>query len=153
MLLSLQRTRLLHPSLRVCRPVPSIPALSRFQPRALLSTSPPKAQQPIKPELPKSDSKIELHENIYTIPNALTVSRIIACPFLGYFIVKGDFVNATWLLAYAGISDWVCCRNVMKRHKLTDGGPCCRSTATWQEDGIWEASLVAYWTQLPTRLL
>lgn len=48
-----------------------------------------------------------IRENIYTIPNALTVSRIIACPILGYSIVQGDFVLATGLLAYAGISDWV----------------------------------------------
>ena len=46
-------------------------------------------------------------ENIYTIPNALTVSRIISCPFLGYFIINGNFVYATSLLFYAGVSDLV----------------------------------------------
>lgn len=54
-------------------------------------------------EAPRTD----LRENIYTIPNLLTVSRIISCPFLGYFIVKGNFVAATSLLFYAGISDLV----------------------------------------------
>lgn len=49
----------------------------------------------------------ELRENIYTIPNALTVSRILACPVLGWSIVEGNFVMATSLLAYAGITDWV----------------------------------------------
>lgn len=48
-----------------------------------------------------------LRENIYTIPNLLTVSRIISCPFLGYFIVNGNFVAATSLLFYAGVSDLV----------------------------------------------
>jgi hypothetical protein len=48
-----------------------------------------------------------IRENIYTIPNALTISRILACPVLGWAIVKGDFVLATSLLAYAGITDWV----------------------------------------------
>ncbi|KAK9898995.1 hypothetical protein P389DRAFT_140803 [Cystobasidium minutum MCA 4210] len=48
-----------------------------------------------------------LRENIYTIPNLLTVSRIISCPFLGYFIVNGNFVAATSLLFYAGVSDLI----------------------------------------------
>lgn len=56
------------------------------------------------PPLPKSPV---IRENIYTLPNLLTVSRIISCPFLGYFIVKGNFVAATGLLFYAGISDLV----------------------------------------------
>lgn len=48
-----------------------------------------------------------IRENIYTLPNALTVSRILASPVLGYAIIQGDFVLATSLLAYAGITDWV----------------------------------------------
>lgn len=52
-------------------------------------------------------TKAVVHENIYTIPNFLTVSRIVSCPFLGYFIVQGDFKWATGLLFYAGVSDWV----------------------------------------------
>lgn len=50
---------------------------------------------------------LERRENIYTIPNLLTLSRIAACPFLGYFIVNGNFVAATGLLVYAGATDWV----------------------------------------------
>ncbi len=49
-----------------------------------------------------------LHENIYTIPNLLTVSRILACPVLGYYVVQENFVMATSLLAYAGLTDLVC---------------------------------------------
>lgn len=48
-----------------------------------------------------------IRENIYTIPNALTLSRILACPFLAWSIVNGNFAVATGLLAYAGVSDWV----------------------------------------------
>lgn len=48
-----------------------------------------------------------LRENIYTLPNLLTLSRIVSCPFLGYFIVQGNFGAATALLFYAGASDWV----------------------------------------------
>jgi len=46
-------------------------------------------------------------ENIYTIPNFLTVSRILACPVLGWSIVQGDFGLATGILAYASITDLV----------------------------------------------
>jgi len=49
----------------------------------------------------------EISESPYTIPNALTVARIIACPFLGYQIVQGDYVLATSLLFACGVSDWV----------------------------------------------
>lgn len=48
-----------------------------------------------------------LRENIYTIPNLLTVSRIFACPVLGWSILNNDFYLATGLLVYAGLSDIV----------------------------------------------
>lgn len=66
------------------------------------STPPP----PPKPEDGEKDSQ-ELHESPYTLPNALTVARIIACPFLGYSIVKGDFAMATGILAVSGFTDWL----------------------------------------------
>ncbi|KAG2137609.1 CDP-alcohol phosphatidyltransferase-domain-containing protein [Suillus bovinus] len=46
-----------------------------------------------------------LRENIYTIPNFLTVSRILSCPVLGWSILHDDFFLATGLLVYAGFSD------------------------------------------------
>lgn len=54
----------------------------------------------------KEDSE-DVTESPYTIPNALTLARIIACPFLGYQIVQGDYVWATSLLFACGVSDWV----------------------------------------------
>lgn len=48
-----------------------------------------------------------LRENIYTIPNLLTVSRILSCPVLGWSILHDDFFLATGLLVYAGLSDLV----------------------------------------------
>lgn len=65
--------------------------------------TPPKGKLLNKLKLPDT-----LRENIYTIPNLLTVSRILACPLLGYFIVQGNYVYATSLLAYAGLTDLVC---------------------------------------------
>ncbi|PVG04663.1 hypothetical protein CPB86DRAFT_692717 [Serendipita vermifera] len=53
----------------------------------------------------KPPSNITRRENIYTIPNLLTTSRILSCPILGWAIVQGNFPLATGLLAYAGFSD------------------------------------------------
>ncbi|KAF8586443.1 hypothetical protein K439DRAFT_1387162 [Ramaria rubella] len=54
-----------------------------------------------------SKPKLVIRENIYTLPNLLTVSRILACPVLGWSIVEGNFGIATSLLVYAGVTDWV----------------------------------------------
>ena len=53
------------------------------------------------------ESTLTKHENIYTLPNAITVSRILVCPFLGWSIISGNFAMATGILAYAGVSDLV----------------------------------------------
>lgn len=98
----LRRPIHLRPSVRPFRI--AVPRLSSSKDDAAAA---PKNQ--VKVPLPATDvkPKIELRENIYTIPNFLTVSRIIACPFLGYFIVQGNFTAATALLVYAGATDWV----------------------------------------------
>ena len=54
--------------------------------------------------------KPALRENIYTFPNLLTLSRIAACPALGWVILSDNYVAATGLLLYAGITDWVSLR-------------------------------------------
>lgn len=54
-----------------------------------------------------SPAKPTVRENIYTIPNFLTLSRILACPVLGWSILHNDFHLATGLLIYAGLSDTV----------------------------------------------
>ncbi|KAH6915819.1 phosphatidyl synthase [Coprinopsis sp. MPI-PUGE-AT-0042] len=67
-------------------------------------------KNPIPPPEPQQDggsSKLAKRENIYTIPNALTVSRIISCPILGWAILDGNYTFATGLLLYAGLTDWV----------------------------------------------
>jgi hypothetical protein len=53
------------------------------------------------------NQKPALRENIYTFPNLLTVSRIVACPALGWAILSDNYAAATGLLLYAGVSDWV----------------------------------------------
>lgn len=47
------------------------------------------------------------HENIYTIPNILTFSRLIAAPIVGYLVLHDQHAWAFGLFAYAGITDLV----------------------------------------------
>jgi hypothetical protein len=68
----------------------------------------PGSSQPVKnPRLKKvlPSALTTPHENIYTIPNMLTVSRLILAPVIGYCIVNGHHNWALGLFAYAGISD------------------------------------------------
>ena len=60
---------------------------------------------------PWSDSrkktKPAIRENIYTLPNLLTLSRMLSCPILGWSILDGNYYLSTGLLVYAGFTDWV----------------------------------------------
>src|SRR5271154_484784 len=47
------------------------------------------------------------HENIYTIPNILTFSRLIAAPVIGYLVLHDYHAWAVGLFAYAAITDLV----------------------------------------------
>lgn len=46
-----------------------------------------------------------LHEDIYTLPNLLTLSRLGAAPFVGYFILHDNHSWALGLLAYSAVTD------------------------------------------------
>lgn len=46
-------------------------------------------------------------ENIYTLPNILTVSRLLAAPLIGYLIVHEQHAWAAGLFVYAGLSDLI----------------------------------------------
>ncbi|RPD52851.1 hypothetical protein L226DRAFT_495916 [Lentinus tigrinus ALCF2SS1-7] len=86
-----------HPSsLRTPRPLHTTAFLKFATP------SPPPSKPGHEPPKPSA-----IRENIYTFPNLLTVSRIIACPVLGLAIVNDNFYLATGLLVYAGLTDLV----------------------------------------------
>ncbi|KAG9767735.1 glucose-inhibited division protein A subfamily, partial [Aureobasidium melanogenum] len=55
----------------------------------------PKLRQPVQ------------HENIYTVPNILTFTRLLAAPAVGYFILHAQPVRALSLFFYAGVTDMV----------------------------------------------
>ncbi|KAI9842585.1 MAG: hypothetical protein M1830_007790, partial [Pleopsidium flavum] len=52
-------------------------------------------------------STLTPHENIYTVPNLLTFSRLIAAPVIGYLVLHDYHAWAVGLFAYAGITDLV----------------------------------------------
>ncbi|KAF2095030.1 hypothetical protein NA57DRAFT_68068 [Rhizodiscina lignyota] len=62
---------------------------------------------PIRDRVISSISKLTPHENIYTVPNLLTFSRLLATPVIGYLILHDQHAWAIGLFAYAGISDLV----------------------------------------------
>ncbi|MCJ1256862.1 hypothetical protein MMC24_004687 [Lignoscripta atroalba] len=47
------------------------------------------------------------HENIYTIPNILTFTRLLSAPLVGYLVLHDYHAWAVGLFAYAGITDLV----------------------------------------------
>lgn len=47
------------------------------------------------------------HENIYTVPNILTFSRLLSAPVIGYLIVHEQHLPALVLFVYAAITDLV----------------------------------------------
>ncbi|KAF7798728.1 hypothetical protein EIP86_009953 [Pleurotus ostreatoroseus] len=83
------------------------PRLAKHPPNK--PTQPKKTFAPIKSLQNLRNLKLPetVRENIYTVPNLLTASRILACPALGYCIVQDNFVAATALLLYAGLTDLV----------------------------------------------
>jgi phosphatidylglycerophosphate synthase len=78
-----------------------------------------KPKQPTEPSSPKprlrDSTKIlrqriaalHAHENIYTLPNFLTASRLIAAPIVGYLVLHDQHLPAVALFAYAGLMDLV----------------------------------------------
>jgi phosphatidylglycerophosphate synthase len=67
-------------------------------------SEPPKT---LSTSVSKAFSKLTPHENIYTIPNILTATRLIAAPIVGYLVLHDYHAAALGLFAYAGITDLV----------------------------------------------
>lgn len=52
-----------------------------------------------------SSLKTTIREDIYTLPNLLTLSRLLAAPLIGYLVLSGSHGWALTLFAYAGVTD------------------------------------------------
>ncbi|KAJ6441688.1 CDP-alcohol phosphatidyltransferase [Purpureocillium lavendulum] len=46
-----------------------------------------------------------VHEDIYTIPNFLTLTRLVAAPVIGYLVLQDAHAWAVGLFVYAGVTD------------------------------------------------
>jgi cardiolipin synthase len=69
--------------------------------------APKKVLKPLKAAVAKSLAQLTPHENIYTIPNILTLTRLIAAPVVGYLVLHDAHAWALGLFAYAGITDLI----------------------------------------------
>lgn len=49
----------------------------------------------------------EIHENVYTIPNILTFTRLISAPVIGYMILHGEVSLALALFTYSCVTDFL----------------------------------------------
>ncbi|KAF4963872.1 hypothetical protein FSARC_8125 [Fusarium sarcochroum] len=67
--------------------------------------------QPAPPATHHDDAKPSrpaasvLHEDIYTLPNILTFTRLAAAPVIGYLVLHDQHAWAVGLFAYAGVTD------------------------------------------------
>lgn len=74
------------------------------------STKPPSSKLPTDTTTlppPAASPKDVLHEDIYTLPNILTFTRLAAAPVVGYLVLQDCHAWAVGLFAYAGITDMV----------------------------------------------
>lgn len=58
-----------------------------------------------KHDFRRGKGNVQQKENILTVPNLLTASRIVSTPFLGYMVTHGHFEIALGLFVVAGITD------------------------------------------------
>ncbi|KAI9714809.1 MAG: hypothetical protein M1820_000098 [Bogoriella megaspora] len=73
------------------------------KPRPKLVESTRKLREQVQSKL----ADLTPHENIYTIPNILTFSRLLAAPAIGYLVLHDYHAWAVGLFAYAGITDLI----------------------------------------------
>ena len=67
------------------------------------------AGTPAKPVMVASVSESESarRENIVTVPNFLSLSRLVMAPFIGYFVLVGNFQYALAGFVVAGVTDFL----------------------------------------------
>lgn len=52
-------------------------------------------------------AQVDFRSEVYTIPNILTMTRIAATPFIGYFLATGHSTAAISLFVYSCVTDFV----------------------------------------------
>ncbi|KAL2358068.1 CDP-alcohol phosphatidyltransferase-domain-containing protein [Cryomyces antarcticus] len=71
-----------------------------------LETTKEKSKE-LRTKVKESLSSLTPRENIYTLPNILTATRLIAAPVVGYLVLHEQHVWALGLFAYAGVTDLI----------------------------------------------
>lgn len=72
-----------------------------------LEKSPKPSSKPLPPLEPISPLQPLLRENIYTIPNILTATRIITAPAVGYFLINQQAGLAMSIFVYSCVTDFI----------------------------------------------
>ncbi|MCJ1351144.1 MAG: hypothetical protein MMC33_001126 [Icmadophila ericetorum] len=86
---------------------PSFQQLRLLSSKNEAETDGEKSPLPPRPKLRERLRFLTPHENIYTVPNVLTFSRLIAAPVVGYLVIHDQHAWAVGLFAYAGITDLI----------------------------------------------
>ncbi|EPQ63878.1 Cardiolipin synthase produces cardiolipin [Blumeria graminis f. sp. tritici 96224] len=79
--------------------------LGPLVPKSQTNTGTKRSVPSIKARLFPPLTPSQRHENIYTIPNLLTFSRLFSAPVIGYLILNDHHVWALGLFGYAGLTD------------------------------------------------
>lgn len=90
------------------QPDPSKPAADPIQKNTRLANAKNVAKevlQDAKSKLPKL--RTTPHENIYTLPNFLTFTRLVSAPVIGYLVVNQQLPYAAALFVYSCVTDFV----------------------------------------------
>lgn len=66
-----------------------------------------------------STRKTPLREDIWTFPNVLTMTRLVAAPCVGYLVVQHSYGAALGLMIYASVTDFVDGYLARKYHNQT----------------------------------
>lgn len=100
--MSLCSSRLVRPKYNctsdiVVKRIPSVPVYFSTSARVWSDLKPKEVEE-------KRPTK---HENIYTVPNFLTFTRLVSAPVIGYFVVHGQTTLALSLFAYSCVTDYI----------------------------------------------
>ncbi|KAF0692304.1 Aste57867_16604 [Aphanomyces stellatus] len=114
MLLALSALRMRPPALRLQRTTSAMRTTSLFLDdvvkhvhRRHVHTTPPTPSEPTSDDTTKRLAMNLKMQQILTVPNAITFTRIAFTPYLGHLILQGDHQLALGVLSVAAASDWL----------------------------------------------
>ncbi|RKP09453.1 CDP-alcohol phosphatidyltransferase-domain-containing protein [Thamnocephalis sphaerospora] len=73
--------------------------------RRYLST--PHKTEPLDGETKSPARRFSIRKEITTLPNLLTMSRLVVTPYLGYLVASGEYKLGLAAFAYCSVTDWL----------------------------------------------